>query len=700
MANVTGTVNINASQAVGAVSGLQNSFNNMFWNLDDGITASIGKFSMWKIAYERISKVTQELISESKDLIAVSVRYDIPISKMGELQQAANLTGQSVGQVARNLRFLEQNISKALLKPGSPQAQVFKQLDISNEQLKRGLTDTNYMLAIVRENLQKIGNEETRNNISSEIFGANWALMLPILEANKQKIADMRTVAHSYNEEITQSLTTIDDTTNLIDNELKPLGEVLAAGWAVFVNVIALSIVGVMTLGRIIKDAVIGYVKMLALQWDKLKASIKTAAGLALVASGNPAMVATGLAMAKEGATEFIEAQKKLSKVDIFNERAFERAAMKVDILTDRTALAMSGLGQAIGIEEEGAFKKDAQKNIDQQKEEIAKLTERLKKEEEFLAKHRDVMKPEEIQKYRETLIDPLRDAINERENIIKAYERRIERAKPFDGPKKSGGTSPLTAEQRKLEFDKSKMGAETGISFIKAIQVTDEYKEVYNAMIVAEKELLKIQYERERLKELGQMTPQLEAEYANKEAQANIKLLESKRAIAVFENKLARERADSEKDRRDIMIKSMQDRQLEFMTRQGMTGIDKQTMVFENAMRQAERDQAKYEQFMADPKRSQSEKLAAQKEMEGSFLTARKELDKLTLMQFQYGASDAAKKGMGGGIDIRENQLDISKRSLAILEKQLAVMMKQYGLTPDMFGNVPFIMSGAQRLK
>jgi hypothetical protein len=143
-----------------------------------------------------------------------------------------------------------------------------------------------------------------------------------------------------------------------------------------------------------------------------------------------------------------------------------------------------------------------------------------------------------------------------------------------------------------------------------------------------------------------------------------------------------------------------MAEREQTFMARQGMTGIDKQTTSFSNAVEKLQRDQARLKEYENDPKRKQNEKLAARKDVEESALAAQKELDKTTLMQFQYGASDAAKKGMGGGIDIRENQLSISKDQLSILKAQLDLMYKQFNIDPSDYSNVPMVMQGAQRIK
>jgi hypothetical protein len=200
-------------------------------------------------------------------------------------------------------------------------------------------------------------------------------------------------------------------------------------------------------------------------------------------------------------------------------------------------------------------------------------------------------------------------------------------------------------------------------------------------------------------MKRLGLLTIQAEAQYQKEIADAKTTVIEKERAHEAFVLARQREKADAMRDQKEIMISAMAERQQTFMARQGMTGIDKQTVSFSNAVEKLQRDQARLKEIENDPKRTQQEKLAAKKEVEKSAIDAQKELDKTTLMQFQYGASDSAKKGMGGGIDVRENQLNISKSQLTVLQQQLAIMKAEYGIKDSDYGNVPMMMQGAQRL-
>ena len=214
-------------------------------------------------------------------------------------------------------------------------------------------------------------------------------------------------------------------------------------------------------------------------------------------------------------------------------------------------------------------------------------------------------------------------------------------------------------------------------------------------AVVEAYEELQNLTEDRIDLEKHHALDKQKIADAIQNEGMAKIKLMEKERAHELFMLKMVREREDSEKERKDNTIKAMEEREQEFMTRQGMTAMDKASVKVENAIQKMQRDEAQLQKVMDDPKRSQEERLSAQKKFEESTMGAQKEFDKLSMMQFQYSASDAAKKGMGGGMDVRENQLSVAKSSLDYLKKSYEIQLKQFGLSPDQFGNVPQQLTG-----
>lgn len=704
--DVSGSMTINASGAQASVGALQSSFNKLFDSMSDSSAMkSLATFDILSTIIGKVKEVTMQLINESKDLIAVSVRYDIPINKMGQLQMAANLTGQSIGQVARNLRFFENNISKSLLKVGSPQAQFFDKLGISIEQREKGLVDTNYMLGVVKEKVMTIGDEERRNAILAEGFGANWALMLPMLEANSTQLKDMEATGHKYSESMTRALATVSENTEGINQNIKPLAEFFAALIAMLTTGIGAAVLGVMTLGKIIKDVIGGAISWIIGNWDGFVAALDY--GIGLIEEAIPGG-SDGKTRQANALKKIQKAEQKIDGVDFFDDKAFAKAAQQGQKLQDQFAQTGYALAESMGMVEENALIKDTIKQIDEKKASIATLVaeslEYRKQIDKAVEDEQKGLITMEEKKKRIAEIRELQGKVNEKiteeqeqlRDLQARYDRIADTTKDLN--KKGKGTAPQTVEEAKTDFDKFKAQGEQKIKDYMASTPIGEQKETFFAIVEARMKQIKLEQEMEEMKRRGLLTIQAQAQYEKDIAAAKSTVMEKERAHEAFLLKQARQRTDSERDRKEIIIGAMAEREQTFMARQGMTGIDKQTTMFSNAVEKLQRDQERLKEYEADPKRTLEEKMAARKDVEASAITAQKELDKTTLMQFQYGASDAAKKGMGGGIDIRENQLSISKDQLSVLQKQLDLMYKQYNINPADYGGVPMMMQGALR--
>ena len=94
---------ISVANAQAAVTAMNDHFGNLWDKFGEGLGKTILKFNVWQKAFDYIIDLTKQMVKESRELIAISTKYDIPIARMGEFQQMARLTGQSVGQLARTL---------------------------------------------------------------------------------------------------------------------------------------------------------------------------------------------------------------------------------------------------------------------------------------------------------------------------------------------------------------------------------------------------------------------------------------------------------------------------------------------------------------------------------------------------------------------------------------------------------------------
>lgn len=703
--------NLSTANAAQALRQLGGHYDKLFDQMTGKLGTAMAKWNIWEKMLDYVVNTTKQLINESRELIALSAKYDIPIQKMGQFQLMAQMAGQSLGQVARGFRFLEMNVSRALLKPGGPQYQAFHELGISMEQMEKGSRDTSYMMEILKSKIMAIGDEERRNYFLQQMYGANWQNMLPILEASKTELDDMADASYKYNESQTQSLATIEKNWAEIEQDVKPLAQFFAQIVAGGVTLLAMAIQGVKTLGTMLKDLVVFNIQTAV-------GGLQLLVGLLAKLTQNSPIIwailkATGkYEQAEAFANETLKAGWDNTKTvrNIASDpigttgrymNQFSADFRNMEALQDRFMVNVNGMISSV-TGEDNVLVNQLLERINTLKREISNsvTTEKLYRDRLAQLK-KEAATPENLKEQEE-----VQAAIIKMENQrIENQEELIERQKELDRagykPKKvDSGTRPRTAEEIKTEVDALK--AQQGLDLRRTMALTPKVAEMESAMAVtkAYEEQLNIAKEINILIANNMWTQQTAAEYAKKAQEAEINLIEKQREHALFMKKQENARYEAERGRKESTIEMMQSREQTFMARQGMTGMDKQSVAVSHAIDKMVRDQEHLTRIMNDGTKTQAEREAAKKDVDASAIKAQQELDKLSLMQFQYGASDAAKKGMGGGIDIRENQLTVAKSQLDILKKQLDLMYKQYGLSPADYGGVPMMMQGAMRMK
>lgn len=692
--------NFSIAGAQQALAQLRGHMGGMFNQMSSGITSNIMKFNAWQVALDYCVDAGKKLINESRELIAISAKYDIPISKMGQLQVMANSSGQSVGQLARGFRFLEMNMNKALLKPGGPQDQALKELGISQAQITRASKDTMYAMDLVRGSVMKIGDEERRNAFLQQIFGANWQNMLPLIEQSATAQKDAATAGYQYSSSMTESLSGVATTMEEIAQDVKPVIMPI-------VQVVAMlaTILGMLIEGLKLMIILVGKTLLAAFQavWGIVKAIVGGVLKAASLVKYLPGGGQLGRSLDKAGSAVLSSAG------DSFKEAGGRFTSMGGDLTKsqneqsknlDRLTRQGYAFGESVGVTNEGAYVKDRLKALEEGEKKLKENREaaaslrvqyQLIRDEQ---KHgrADANAHLEIQEDMNRLAEESYNLTQKQ----KATREELDRA----GYKAAADPNfkPRTEEERKVELQRNRQSRERDIKMAMAQTPIGQELETYFGIVKQKEEILKLEEDLAELQRNHADDIQKKADMEHSIALAKITLIEKEREHEAFLLKQQRARDDSFKGRKDAMIKTMQDREQTFMTRQGMTGMDKQAVTVQNAIEQMQRDEEQLKAYLADPKRKQEERMEAQKKFEASTQSALKELDKFTLMQFQFSASDAAKKGMGGGIDIRENQLTVAKSSLEYLRKSYELQLKEFGLTPDMFGNVPFMMMGPMR--
>lgn len=706
---------VNIANARAAIRQLGNHYDDLYDKMVGKMGANIAKWNIWEKMLDYAVDATKKLISESRELIAISTKYDIPIKRMGEFQMMASVAGQSLGQVARNFRFLEMNFSRALLKPGGPQSQALHELGLTQEEITKAAGDTAYAMDIMKLKVMSIGDEERRNYFLQTMYGANWQNMLPILEMSRERQEELAKAGYKYSDSITAALALNEQNMALLQQEVKDPFAPFATGFAFVMSGVTLLVQGFKAVGALIKSGMINGLSHAAGIVREMVGTLARLGGKALKLLGFDDF---GQSVINQGQGEINAglAWQKNAKED-FEKDLFKGGDQLGRMQGTLRALTAQGnaFAESVGLQEEGAHLARLGKEMDDLKTKIAAAEAKgnaLKTRLGEIA----AMSPEEQARHAAEKASLLEQ--KEENDILlggrswtqgfvggeglrgelSSVQAQFRTSSTGIKGKSDGGTKPRTAEEVKREQDLLSSIQKYQFQYGQATRPMQAEIESLVAMEKAREAELQIQREIAKLEADGAFSDQLKLEYSKKAMDAKISTLEKEKAHAIFLHEKETQMRDARRDRSEALISSMEKREQTFMARQGMTGMDKQSVMVSNAIEKMVRDQEQLQRVMNDPMKRQAEKDAARKDVDASALKAQEELDKLSLMQFQYGASDAAKKGMGGGIDIRENQLTVAKSQLDILKQQLDLMRSQYGVSDADYGNVPMMMKGALR--
>ena len=711
------TFAINIANARAGLQKLGTHYDDLYDKMVGKMGSNIEKWNIWEKMLDYAVDATKKLISESRELIAISTKYDIPIKRMGEFQLMAQVAGQSLGQIARNFRFLEMNFSRALLKPGGPQSQALHELGLNQEQITKAAGDTAYAMDIMKSKVMSIGEEERRNYFLQTMYGANWQNMLPILEMSVEAQNEMADGAHRYNESTTAALALVEKNMAEVAQDIKgPLTPI-----AVLVSFLSTGIMiiiqGFSTFVGVLKDGVVGTLKTAVGLIQVVLGGLSKFSGKALKFLGMEQLgnlhegsgdewLKAGVGNVKTGMPEFYDKTAARSKDT-------EQLSAGLRRLTTQG----HALSESLGLTEEGSHLKRLTGEVDKLKTKIAgaeSASKDLRKrlfEISQLSPEEQVARAGEkasIQSQLDTLdtelngyhygpiqTSGLKGDLTEAKKRLGTYGGIV---KAEGGGKTAAEGGPRTAEEVKRQQDLLASIQKYQFEHSQVARAMQAEIETEVALAKAKEHQLQIAREIAQLQADKAYSPEKELEYQKKAMDAQISLMEKEKAHKIFLHQKAVQVAEAERDRKEGLIANMEKREQTYMSRQGMTGMDKQSVMVSNAVEKMVRDQEQLARVMADPMKTQAQKDSARKEVDASALKAQDELDKLSLMQFQYGASDAAKKGMGGGIDIRENQLTVAKSQLDILKQQLDLMRSQYGVDPANYGGTPMIMQGPYR--
>lgn len=692
---------------------------------------SFNVFNLMKEAIMAVVKGAQELVNESKEIITMSTRYDIPIEKLGQLRNVAKSFGMDANGLGGALQALEKSINNAITRPGSEAGRTLQKLGFSQQEIISWSGRTDVAFAAVNARLRRFADEGERSAAVSELYAGNGDAVTDMLKRSAEAARAAEDGAYKYSDALTKNNSETLDALNEINEDLKPIYQFVAAVAGVVVQVIAIAVQGAKMFFGVVLDVILGLNEMIdnavkvaiqagiggfQLLWAKGKNVIGLMSDEAYnqkkkeITMDTASAMEVGVAGIKHGANRM---KTGFADSDVRNmEDRITKGGASIISLRE----SMGGMGLK---EEKDIELKALDKNIERMKNQYKvqkELIEAKKKDGKDTKKDLEVLymiedKKNQLLMQRQKLMKDLNvlQLAPVEKGATRQDSNQIEDLREADRLKKQA-----------LKLERERIMLEGGPQIARDML---EARVAADAQIIAEKELAKLQLSRmdanERIAKYAELERKgfgftadekdaverggytskrdefRENELENKAeeaAQARMRADKKVNQWTTEQNKII---SDANRDRQLAAIDAVRERERYADKIKGVSAIDQQTKELNFQIDAIKREEEKLAIMEKNPMATHAEKEKQRDVIQKKTFGAAGEMDKLMAMQYNFVASSAAKAGMGGGVSETTNLIDINKSQLDYLKKIYDYFLNASGQGGKPFQYDPLMLKG-----
>lgn len=687
---------------------------------------SFNSFNLMKAGIEAVVKGAQELVNESKEIVTMSTRFDIPIAKIGGLRNAAKSFGMDANGLAGSLQGLEKSINNAITRPGVDASRTFAKLGFSQQEVIAWNGKTDVAFAAVNARLRNFKDEGERAAAVQEIYGGNSEAVIELMKRTPEAFDAASDAAYTYSDSLTKNNSETLDALNDINEDMKPIYQFVAAIAGFVIQILATIVQGVKVVAKLIIDVVMGMIEVIEGAIEQAFYSVQ--GGLKKLWVSGKSMIGAisdeEEARQKQEIDVVTSARGKSSKKRMSH--GWDRVTKGVDTkdMNDMNNRLTKLGGSYIAVQEslgKQSATEEMQTQLESYDEQISKLKELASNRRKDMEQKRKDGK-DTTEDY-ENLIDLEDDLIEKQMNRGKIAEAlaKLQLAKP-----QQGSVSQTSNEledviemdrlkKQELEYERQRIAAGSQPKIFKdalELRIASEKR------LQAEKELAKLQLagldpsaQADKLEELSaQGINMTQDDLKNISSKRDIKrikemenkVLEAKNkeasvAQGMTDDALAQSKQikDAERDRTLAAIEGVRERERYADKIKGVSAIDQQTSELNFQIDNLKREQEKLDAMNANPQTTAAERQKQQDVVQKQTFGAAGAMDKLMAMQYNFVASNAAKAGMGGGVSETNNLIDINKEQLNYLKKMYEALLASSGQSGKSFQYYPLQLQG-----
>ena len=697
------------------LEGLNGGAETLFDTFTSGASKAFSMTGIFKQQLDKLLSVQAQMVAQSRTFVGLAQRFDVPIEKMGELQKVAFDAGITLGQLVRGMRGLDRAINDAMKMPGGAKSNALQKLGFNKEDIKAMGEDSAMAFRRIRDALREIPDEAERAAAAQEVLGANYSAMIPVIEQSNQALADAEMSAHKYSDAGMAAATATSKMKDDMEQDLKPAAEILTGVFGLLEIAVSLSVQGLMMLAKVISNTVVGAFKLLFGIGQKFYANVVLPILQAHnVVTGFATGGISGAKKAMEGNKLMDEKAKKYDKeanenmsggvsriftnpVDKKSYDKLMKTADRAGMMVDAISVGVGGDANYINMQKERNAKAKSFRDISSEMN-VKSVAERNKIQADVRKQGGNQTSEQSARLLElEGEIQQYSDDAEEQQKIVSATQQTIDRYNDATGKDKTLGRGGKKFTPQQLEVfrreqaaTEAKLATKRGIAEMGPLGAE---KQSELAVIEAQQEMINAQ---QKLADLKATTNDGEMEVAkvkNAAVEAETKFIEKQKAHLAFVENKQKEMQVAEFQRAEEVTAEMNKRDLLNKKRGGMVGRDMQTAIVEQETEKLRRMEEQMKKIFGNKYSTQAEKEAQKAGIDKQVSKVMDELDKLGGMQILYTASDAAKKGMGGGHVMIDNPTDIAKSTRDYIKAQYELMIANSKIPID--NQVPFQIRG-----
>jgi hypothetical protein len=708
----TGFLRIQDDGSAKTIGSIQQGFDKVTKSFKTGFVQNFNSFSLMKKGIDAVVDSAKELIKESREMVTTSSKFSIPIEQLGELRNVAVQCGLGVNGLTGALGGLHQTLLDAVVNPGGEAAWTLDKLGYSQkevQQISRRTGDAFYKFV---DSIRQIEDATEREVKARAIWKGQYQEVMVLINKGQEEQDEMQRKAHKYTDEQVKNNELAAKSWDDVAERLKGIGELLTpimgmigAGVAFLASEFELLFEGLkMVIGTIIlwiKEALKGIVNDITWAATQAKIGFKKL---------NPLNNYTSEDAKRDSEIEdarYWREEEKSSKVILDNAKLAERTRKNAVKALGNMQGALKDFGRQGRQFLVNIGGVDDQKTVASEEMNNLREEERQKKE-NMLKNFHEVQNARNVegiirskegdaaaQKYHESVVIPLiKDGDNMQESLSETQQKMAEviaelkkvspnaiwdeKSKMFIDKPKDKGPSKVVESYEQMNIRLAQNKAVRGQDVQRFTAGIDSWMKWSSGSAIAYKELQAAEANlADLMKNEATAGPEKINAALNAKINAEIKYQEKTREFSNLLEKGANDARLSAINRKNSAIEAQQSRDIFGMKMRGVSAIDQQNVVFRQAVEKIKREQKKYDDLSKDKYREQefmqgngSAALALKDSIQQLTFNAAKEMDTLMAMQFNYVSSDAAKKGMGGGIQMLNNPINIAMESRDYLKK------------------------------